>query len=166
MYATVKGEKTGGLLFEFAEEKGKLAELLAKEYRKLEVRIMNSNDKTSSLLKSSIAREDNKTLKVAKENQTLYDALRLIEEQETTIATLTADLEKQKRCFGAEMEEVIKSHAYLDVFLDEQEAIWDRQGKLESPEIAIHYLAAANHRRTQGRTGDRIDDVQNWIDRS
>lgn len=125
-----------------------------------------AKDQTNRLLKSSIAREDNKTSKIEKENQTLYDALRLIEEQETTIAILTADRDQQKRCFGAEMEEVIKSHAYLDVFLDEQEAIWDRAKELASYEIAVHYLAAAQHRRNQGRSGDRISEIQNWIDNS
>lgn len=69
-----------------------------------------------------------------------------------------------KRFNEGEVEEVIKSHAFLDVFLEEQESIFYVENKLASPEIAIHYLAAANHRKNQGREGDRIQDVQNWID--
>lgn len=82
----------------------------------------------------------------------------------TLIELYKKDEQRLKLAYENEMQEVLISHAFIDKFLEELESEFDVEGKLKSPEIAVDYLAAATHRKNQGRINNRIKEVQAWID--
>jgi hypothetical protein len=61
-------------------------------------------------------------------------------------------------------EHFFKSDAFLAIALDEFEARFDREGKCDSVEIAIWYMAAAKQLEGVGRRNNAIKFVQEWYD--
>lgn len=62
---------------------------------------------------------------------------------------------------GNEVKKILLTH--LGKMLDEHEAIFGRFGQFESVEFANDYIEAAKAAKFLGRSVDRIEDVQEWV---
>lgn len=102
---------------------------------------------TTPLLKSSIAREQNKKLREE------FNGTKALAEKGQQMAKQIVKLESEVQ--------------YLKIMLaqacDEQEGIFDSTGELASPAIGVQYVTWARYLEKYGRTPNRAYEVQEWI---
>lgn len=119
------------------------------------------NRQMSGLLKSSIAKEENKKKAQVIIVDDADEVQRRIAQLEKAMESVEALIAENSRLSA--MNESLK--CFTAKFCDEQEGIFATNGELASPEIANDYLVAASYLRIHfGRTVNYVDAVNDWLD--
>ena len=112
---------------------------------------------------------DNKRLleKYMETNEQLILALAKLQDKDKTIHDLTTESLKAAIKFQDELSKrdtkIVRLCGDVTPFLQDFEARFDKGDDGISPELADDYLRAARFQKALGRTGDRIEEAQEWV---
>jgi hypothetical protein len=100
-------------------------------------------------------------------NEQLILALAKIKAKENSINELISESLKAAIKFQDELSsrdtKIVLFYGLMVPFLQDFEARFDKGDDGISPELADDYMRAARFQKALGRTGDRIEEVQEWV---
>ena len=100
-------------------------------------------------------------------NDQLILALAKVKAKENSINELITESLQAAIKFQDELSirdlRIVVLHGLMIPFLQDFEARFDKGDDGISPELADDYLRAARFQKALGRTGDRIEEVQEWV---